>query len=252
MFDVICFSHRRQLQLHGYLESLFHYSYPHRVIVIYPRQDYSAVIASFPKVEFVIEEQPSFNDTLRCIVSGVEYPFMMFGCDDMVFTRKIPVSHALKTLDNHRIVGYSTRLHGKIEGAPPELIWDWTCEGLSGHWCYPFDLTGTIYRTEFVKNLVANIGSTKSPNSFESDGVSFVKRCLLGHYPLLSRGEFPSCVIQQVNNVQTTFQVSPGFVDKYSPEILELLYAEGKRLDWKYASDVAPGNVWTNEFFRVR
>jgi len=171
MLNVICFSHRRQLQLHGYLESLLHYCDPLRVVVIYPSQDYSEVIGNFPNVEFV-EEAPSFHETLTRVVSGICSPVMMFGCDDMTFTRRVPLLGAFGTLTNHRILGYSTRLHDGISNVS-DRVWDWTKKAKNVHCCYPFDVTGTIYRTDYVKNLLVNLRQAKGPNSFESLGVGF-------------------------------------------------------------------------------
>lgn len=252
MLHVICFSHRRQLQLHGYLESLHHYLTPHEVSVIYPKQDYRAVSNSFSAVSF-LAEQPDFSASLKRRISTVYEPFIMFGCDDMVFTRPIDVDEICEQLDTHpTILGHSTRLHGKLPHAPMSTLWEWPKYPPEWYWGYPFDLSGTIYRTECIKNLLANIGHQKSPNTFEGSGKRFMDECLGDHYPLFSRGEFPSCIVQQVNNVQTTVPIVPEhYKDEHSPERLEVLYKDGKRLDWTNAADAVRGHVWTNDFWSV-
>lgn len=253
MLHVICFSHRRQLQLHGYLESLIHYTKVQNIHVLYPKQDYECVRKSLPAVSFV-QEDPDFHTTLRDLVCITKEPFIMFGCDDMVFTRTVDMSEVCHRLDSHhQILGYSTRLHDKLPGAPMSTFWEWPKYSPSGYWGYPFDLSGTIYRTGCIKNLLANIGHQKSPNTFESNGKEFMDDCLGNHYPLFSRGEFPSCIIQQVNNVQTTVPINEAhYKEEHTPERLEELYRSGKRLDWKNAAGAIRGHVWTNDFWRVQ
>ena len=77
---------------------------------------------------------------------------------------------------------------------------------------------------------------------------SFIK---IPEVKAMFRNEFPCCLIQQVNNVLTTIPIPSGFVDKYAPELLDSMYMDGKRLDWKHAGGVVIGNVWSNRFFRV-
>lgn len=254
MLHVICFSHRRQLQLHGYLESLYHYLRVDQVSVVYPRQDYSIVSNSCPQVEFV-EECPDFNQTLRRVISAIRQPFVMFGCDDMVFTRLVDVPAVVDVLDRQpSVLGYSTRLHDKLPDAPLSTLWEWPKYSLfDGYWGYPFDVSGTIYRTECVKNLSANLSHQKSPNTFESAGTRFMKKHLAGHYPLLFRSGLSSCIVQQVNNVQTTVPiVQEHFRKEHSPEAMDRLYKSGKRMDWKHAKGAIGKHVWTNDFWRVR
>jgi len=253
MLHVICFSHRRQLQLHGYLASLYHYLTAwDQVSVVYPKQDYKTVRDAFGGVVF-LGENPDFNATLKYVMSTVHQPFVMFGCDDMVFTRSVDVEEICGQLDTHpTILGYSTRLHGKLPHAPMSTLWEWPKYPPEWYWRYPFDLSGSIYRTECIKNLLANIGHQKSPNTFESKGVLFMVECLGKNYPLLSRGELPSCIIQQVNNVQTTVPINEAhYKEEHAPERLEELYKSGKRLDWKKAAGACGDHVWTNDFWSV-
>lgn len=245
---VICFSHRRQLQLHGYLGSLFHNLRPHRVTVIYPDQDYSEVKKCFPSVEFAVEN-PDFSITLHRAVERVKDPTIAFGCDDMIFTRSL--WGQLPVLGNPRVLGYSLRLHDGLSGAPNGRVWEWPKEKFASYWGYPFDLTGTIYRTETIRNMLANLGEIKSPNLFESKGTAFMKRYLAGHYLLLERNEFPSCIIQQVNTVQTVIALPEGSVDEHRPEELDELYKDGKRLDWRCAAGAVPREVWSSSHWKV-
>lgn len=245
---VICFSHRRQLQLHGYLSSLFHYVRPHRATVIYPEQDYSEVMRGFFSVDFVVE-QPDFSTTLCRVIEKVKDTHLSFGCDDMIFTRSL--WGQLPVLENPRVLGHSLRLHDHLAGVLGDRVWEWPKEKFDSYWGYAFDLTGTIYRTDMIKNMVANLGEIKSPNSFESMGSTFTRRCLADHYPLMSRDGFPSCLIQQVNTVQTTVHLPDGLNDQHSPGELDKLYKAGKRLDWRNAAGAAPNEVWSSDYWRV-
>ena len=142
----------------------------------------------------------------------------------MIFTRSI-CEQLRSLLKNPRILGYSLRLHAGISGAPCRQVWEWPEERPDSHWGYPFDLTGTIYRTHTIKNMLANLGEINSPNEFESKGTSFMRRYLASHYPYLSSDTSPSCIIQQVNTVQTTF---PGdVIEEHSPEELDEINRDG-------------------------
>lgn len=243
MLHVICFSHKRQLQLHGYLTSLYRYVMPEAVTVIYPPSNaYETVKGLFGAVNWMPES--TFDKTLRDVVGSVIQPFVLFGCDDVVFTR-----HAEFEFEDD-VIGYSLRLGRHINGAR-ELKWDWT--KASHHWGYPFELTGTVYKTYLVRALIDVLPGITGPNELE---------CVVNEWltevqcpQLMQRNPTASCISQDVNQVAVGEYISKGHRGTGEHEVnnLERLYQEGKRLDWEFAIGAIHDDVWTGDkFWRLR
>ena len=93
----------------------------------------------------------------------------MFGCDDVVFTKRFDVQSVAKAFsDEPRLLGFSLRLglditYGAMARTPvprPRLIRSdrllvWSRHGGAvGDWAYPFELNGTIYRKSLFAELL--------------------------------------------------------------------------------------------------
>lgn len=258
--DVICFSKDRPMQLHAYLESMHHYSdiSLHRVTVIYvetERIPYDGVRKRFPEVCWV--PQGSFFDDLQTAI-GKCGEWVLFGCDDVIFTRHFSIERCCRILERDpEVFGFSLRLGLNVRGAPVfcthegAIVWDWKL-AQSRHWNYPWEVSSSIYRSEFVKQYVEGNLNIKNPNRFEaflagaiSDGdaevspkmACFVKGC---------------CVSLVVNRVQDEYP--NGFDDRknLSPEFLCDTYGSGVCIDWIVNEELNYRDLHVgSEFFRL-
>lgn len=229
MPNIIVFSKDRPMQLHGYLESLLLFSDVEEgdIAVLFnetPQIDYERVISSFPNVKWVKEK--SFHaDLVNMIEASNDY--IMFGCDDVVFTSPFSLSLAKDILKkNDDIFGFSLRLGSNIQPAPEDLLvitqylkWNWqTTTAL--HYNYPWELDCTLYRKSDIQGMLASFGNTiKSPNYFEGDFAIEPKKYISRPYLSCFNGESKAIVIT-VNAVQDTHL--NGFDNKKSTDIFSL------------------------------
>ena len=173
--QVIVFSKDRPLQLHGYLTSFFKHCDQEAAVKVLLRNDpswfadaYAQVEAEFSQVEWRHEQD--FQVDLESLIGDTKYT--MFGCDDVVFTA--PVYAASMPTD---LIGTSLRLGAHITrdmfGQPmPQPTFDgmaWSVDGAASDWGYPWEVLGTIYRTDFVKRMVARV-QANSPSQLEERG----------------------------------------------------------------------------------
>jgi len=251
MIEVIVFSHRRQLQLHAYLESLIHFVDPSQIHVIYPKENhYVPVWANFqalaPNIQFYAELN-GFDATLRSVLKSVKTRYFMFGCDDVTWTREVDLIDVCQTITPD-VAGFSLRLGDHIKPArkehhaPKERLWKWTEK--VHHWGYPFELMGTVYRTSDIDDLLALIPNLRHPNHFEAVGNSHLISMLRERRPYMLRNENASCIAQAVNVVQRK-KASHGGTDQEDPDLLEAQYQQGFRLDWRAAEGATYREVWS-------
>ena len=211
MATIIVFSKDRPMQLHAYLESLIRASgcRQQQIYVLYKEVApicYDKVISFFPDVNWAAED--CFIDQLRDIVSRSD-EYIMFGCDDVVFTDYISLQKTEQLLkENEDIFGFSFRLGKNIRPIPTNItkkgdifIWDWTEN--TWHYGYPWELDCTLYRKTDVIKIINQAGDVKSPNYLEAipedDPTDYIDRKKLAAY--YDNGK---AIVITVNRVQDT------------------------------------------------
>lgn len=135
MLTVIVFSKDRPMQLHAYLESLFMFSdiSENDVYVLYKKNEnipYQKVIQSFSKVNWI--EEINFVSQIGKLLSNSN-TYVLFGCDDVVFTDYFKTKDIITFLDKHEeVFGYSIRLGTNFAPVPKDIqkldghmIWNW-------------------------------------------------------------------------------------------------------------------------------
>jgi len=152
-------------------------------------------------------------------------PLMLFGCDDVVFRRKVSLSPALPLICRPDIIGFSLRLGKNIRFSqsdaaeiprPPFLqrdellVWDWSAA--ESHWGYPFELNGTVYRRDLVLGLLRGLESQRHlnamfewrhPNLLELRGNELLR--MVEAPPLMACFPESALVVPTVNCVQSIF-----------------------------------------------
>lgn len=102
--SIIVFSKGRPMQLHAYLESLLKFSdaVQEMVTVLYCETEgirYEKLMQRFSQVTWVKESK--FETDLKQIISDAG-EYIMFGCDDVVFTGKFSLEKAGRYLQGMR------------------------------------------------------------------------------------------------------------------------------------------------------
>ncbi len=176
--SIIVFSRGRSLQLNAYLESLLKFSdvKQNMISVLYSEVEnisYDKVMKSWPDVKWI--KETCFEDNLKCLIKTAE-TYIMFGCDDVVFTNYFSINKAIERLElNPDIFGFSMRLGENIKPYPKKMetdkelmVWEW--KGCTeAHYNYPWELDCTLYRKEDVLRLTAEEkNEIKNPNYFEA------------------------------------------------------------------------------------
>ena len=153
--SVIVFSKGRPMQLHAYLESLLRYSdaVPEEITVLCCETEgirYDKVMAQFPQAVWKKEEH--FEKDLKDAVAAAG-EYIMFGCDDVVFTHPFSLREAAAYLGSHdKVFGFSMRLGHNIAPYPADAVYEgsvmqWNWEHASQqHYNYPWELDCTLYR----------------------------------------------------------------------------------------------------------
>lgn len=264
MIEVIVFSHRRQLQLHAYLESLIKNVYPRpKIHVIYPsNDDYTLIQSNFKRPAPTLapaqfhREHNGFDATFRDVIDSVESRYMMFGCDDVTWTREVDMFRVCRAITPD-VIGFSLRLGDHIKPkrvdhhAPKERKWKWIEK--THHWGYPFELMGTVYRTSDIDDLLALMPKIGHPNHLESTGNAHFISLMCGRRPYMLRNENASCLAQAVNVVQRKKTAAHGGTDQEDPDLLQAQYQQGFRLDWKAAQGATYREVWSgvNDYWKL-
>jgi len=258
MISVIVFSKDRPMQMHAYLESLEHFSGidMENLSVIYNESEnisYEKVISNFPLVKWIKEEY--FVDQLGKSINCAG-KYIMFGCDDVVFTSDIDLSAIERALNNNiDVFGYSLRLGENIKPLPSNIEltgqnfqWKWK-ETDAPHYNYPFELDCTVYRKEDILEIYTrNREKCTNPNRFEgviyNDDIYEIKR----PYLMMGRGRSRAVVIT-VNRVQDTCLNEVDDSMGYSVEYLQELYNRGRRFDIMKIAGLSTNSIHVDSTF---
>lgn len=248
MPSIIVFSKDRPMQLHAYLESLFTFSDARvgDVSILFrptPAIDYHKVIGAFPDVHW-IQEQDFHSDLIGLIDDSEDY--IMFGCDDVVFTGAFSL-HFAKTIliENDDIFGFSFRLGDNIQPQPQSLFegrgyrkWHWP-DAKERHYSYPWELDCTMYRKSDVQKMLLAYGDhIQSPNYLEGNLAAHAKKYIARPH-LACLNEKSKAIVITVNAVQDTHP--NGFDDQKPTDIysLEHLYnKKNNKLDIQAISEI--------------
>ncbi len=191
---------------------------------------------SFPAVRWIRE-----TNFYRDLVSTIEDcgDCLMFGCDDVVFTKSFSVHEAENFLRaNDDVFGFSFRLGRNIklpmyyDVKDKFLVWDWRSAGTI-HYNYPWEMDCTLYRKDDVKHIIS-LGKKRAyaPNPLEGivtmNPEGYISRPSLACYDSDSKA-----IVITVNRVQdiarNSFDARNSITD---PVSLGRLYnSDGVRLD---------------------
>ncbi len=265
LIQIICFSRNRPLQLHGYLESLFRMlDDPSAVLVkVLVKSDpeylpaYRMVADAFKQVRMVYER--SFASDLLGLIGN--HPYTCFGCDDVVFVRKVNARHAVDLIADDTL-SFSLRLGRNITRSmfsahavpQPAFITNddvlaWECDphysAGANDWMYAWELNGTVYRTETARRIVEAANSS-SPNTLESAG-SILWKSITQHRVMKS-WSLPCLIVPTINVVQRDF---PPVVygETRSTEWLLERYKSGARMDVDKFAQHTYDSIHVGDFF---
>lgn len=231
------------MQLHAYVESLLLFSDAQQsdITVLFcqtPQIDYSRVIGVFPGIRWVKEE--NFHaDLIAAINASKDY--LMFGCDDVVFTGPFSLEFAQGVLSNNDdIFGFSFRLGNNIQPAPASishtneyLKWNWL-KATEFHYNYPWEVNCTLYRKADILKMIGAYGKPiKTPNYLEGELAANARK-YISRPNLACLKERNKAIVITVNIVQHTHPNS--FDDKKQTDIYSLndLYnKQNNKLDIK-------------------
>jgi glycosyltransferase involved in cell wall biosynthesis len=260
--NFIAFSKNRPLQLDGYLRS-FNYAFDGNNVelsVIYTcdveyENAYSQVISLYPNVKFI--KETNFNENLISAFNDSE--FTCFGCDDVIYRRKIDYQKVLETMRSERSFAFSFRL-GKgvkrsmfsgpmVQPAFADdghvLSWDLHKSHANGDFGYAWELDGTVYPTKIARLIVEEL-KAPSPNILEANGG--------GRWSSKTKKSIMSCfyeaalVVPTVNVVQVNFHNST--VGKpISTKFLLDAWNNGMRLDIDRYQNVEFDCVHVSDFY---
>lgn len=261
--SIIVFSKGRPLQMHAYLESLLKFSDAEQemIQVLYCETEkirYEKLMQNFPRVQWI--KECKFEADLRKLIANAG-KYIMFGCDDVVFTRKFSLAQAAQYLQEHsQVFGYSMRLGENIKPVPVNLSedtavleWKWDCE--EPHYNYPWELDCTLYRSEDVlRMLEEEENPIKNPNYYEAM-ITPDNRSKRITKPNMACNKKSGCaVVITVNRVQETHQ--NGYDDSMLTDIysLDRLYNdEDNTLDIEKISAMDNSVIHVGaEYFQLR
>lgn len=240
MISVICFSKDRPLQLEAYIESLMFYSgiSENFISILYTETDgisYASLLGKYPSINW-IRESAFRNDLLGLVDSSSDY--ILFGCDDVFFTDHFDLNAALSCLnEDSTIFGFSLRLGLNLHSIPNIRLvngiayWEWQ-SAAKGNWSYPWDVSASIYRRDFVYSYLNATPGAKNPNHFEAILAEMIGKKYQGIQKRLACFERSKCLTLTVNRVQDEF--ANEFDGSQSTEVVELYssFSAGKYLDW--------------------
>lgn len=228
--SIIVFSKGRPMQMHAYLESLLKFSDAGQewISVLYCETKnirYEKLMKSFPGVNW-IKERKFEEDLKETIKKAGDY--IMFGCDDVVFTGKFSIKKAADYLEqNPQVFGFSMRLGENIRPCPQNLSkdetvleWKWDdCK--EQHYNYPWELDCTLYRKEDVLRMTMEEETPiKNPNYYEAMINPDNRGGRIPRKHMASNKKSGKAVVITVNRVQDTHQ--NGFDDSMLTDIYSL------------------------------
>lgn len=214
--SIIIFSKGRPMQMHAYLESLLKYSDAKQemICVLYCETEkirYEKLMKAFPNVNWRKEDKFE-NDLKSEIENAGEY--IMFGCDDVVFTGEFSITGAADYLEkNPQVFGFSMRLGENIKPYPKNLskdenVFEWKWEGCKEqHYNYPWELDCTLYRKEDVLRMtMEEENPIKNPNYYEAMITPDNREKRIWRKNMASYRKCGKAVVITVNRVQDTHQ----------------------------------------------
>jgi hypothetical protein len=250
------------LQLEGYLRSLYANCTGDFTVTALTKVDagyeeaYIDLDREFRNAQFM--DEWDFARQLPTLIGDAEYT--CFGCDDVVWVRPISAENIERVFDyTPHLLGVSLRLglnitedmFGNSLSQPTfdDLSWDFRGEHSVGDWGYPWEVLGTVYRTEFVKSMVASI-NPGSPSQLEERGSRIWSR----HTDLRHMATYPTSrlVVPTVNLVQSEFPNGIKGDKPLSPEFLLECWNNGLRLDTERYAGMAPPSWRVGEFYLRR
>lgn len=264
MIRVVIFSKDRPLQLHGTLTSLFAQwrTEPEQVdVCVLMRGEDGPFEAAYQQVRNELKDRVAFwweydfPSDLQGILSRDGAASTCFACDDVVYTLPFDPSSIPATFrDTDDLLGVSLRLGRNItrdmfgrgmaqpaflpqwgESEYPYdggLCWDATDGRSVGDWGYAWEVLGTVYPTEVVRDVVDRLvkdGQCGSPSQLEHHGSTRWREVTDRH--LLRAATSSRLVVPTVNLVQSEFPngiVGGGGLD---PLFLLECWNRGLRLD---------------------
>jgi hypothetical protein len=253
--QVICFSKDRPLQLHGYLTSFFKQCANEATVKVLVQaapnwymDAYAEVEREFPQVEFCHELD--FRTDLEGLIGNTD--FTMFGCDDVVFTRKFDAS--LSPLDLCRSLRLGAHITRDMFGNPmPQPMnafhGSWDVANGKVDWGYPWEVLGTIYETEFARRMVARV-QANSPSQLEERG----SRCWQEETDKRRMKCWPKSrlVVPTVNLVQSEFPNGIRGTVPLDVGFLRECWNYGLRMDVDRYADMSPESWRIPDFYLKR
>lgn len=240
--SIIVFSKGRPMQLHAYLESMLKFSDARQedITVLCCETKgirYNKVKESFPQANWRTET--NFEKNLKDIVADAG-EYIMFGCDDVVFTHGFSLQKAADYLTGHEnVFGFSIRLGQNVQPYPKAAVynddvmeWNWE-KSDEQHFNYPWELDCTVYRKSDVVKLIEEEEKViKNPNYLEAIINSDNRSAKISRKHLACNKNRGCAIVITVNRVQDSYQ--NGFDDSMMTDIysLDKIYNdEGNSLD---------------------
>lgn len=249
--SVICFSKDRPLQLEAYLESLMHFGgiKPECITVLVassPGITYDRVIARRPGINWVYEKE--FREDLLEALRAAEN-FVLLGCDDVVFKEFFDVNDCIRMLQKDSdVFGFSLRLGANLNFIPRleenEGIFTWNWRDAQGeYWRYPWEVSASVYRRDFLLDHVTSRPDVTNPNRFEAYLAKDIAEGVLDVPPKLACFAESSCVTVTVNRVQDEYKNDFDKSKDTSPEALYRDHVNGLQQNWMKLAHWHNGSV---------
>jgi len=249
----LCFSYNRVFQLENYIRSFLRFVVGVQLNVRYQysedkyKKGYEELIKKYPEVNFI--EGDGLKDFQEQVLGWLKNApsFVMFGCDDVIYKDYVDMNEVIEKVKLEDTIGFSLRLgkgltyhfpadkfikEPKYEDKNGILKWKW--KGAEGDYGYPFELDASVYKKEFVKNIINYLNDYKwsHPNLLEGISANLVMDYLNTPKYLYAFSK-PKSLVIQINRVQ---DLSPNrFYDiGYDINTLQGLWEKGKKLDLDY------------------
>jgi hypothetical protein len=183
-----------------------------------------------------VRETQFYTDLKRLVNESSGY--ILLGCDDVFFIDHFDVNIPIARLaSDSDLFGFSLRLGLNLHSLPELRIgvdvveWDWRAAP-EGHWSYPWEVSASIYRREFVSSYLDTATGATIPNRFESLLAESCRDESRGIAAKLACFVRSKCLTLTVNRVQDEF---PNEFDDSSETDIGALYrahTKGRVLDW--------------------
>ena len=242
--DLIAFSYNRPLQLYSLLESIKTFVEGIDTITVIYRSDdsydsgYQIVKDAFPNVKYIAQGKTSseakkdFKPHVMRSLKKSPSKYVVFAVDDIIVTHQISLSEDIQKLQKTGAEGFYYRLGKNITGSYslnqihgiPNLTpvakecFTWEFKASKGEWDYPHTVDFTLYNKDMVISQFEKI-SFYHPNSLEGKWAEI---------PTESRIGLTAPLAKMVNIVS---DYNNRFANSFSPEALNEVFLEGKKID---------------------